>query len=296
MASGSQTCSGNWALLPAQPAKIPRPARVNIQNGICRGWPVASSILTLWVSGSTSWTTSAPLGRVTSMQISRRTAQALVDFLKAERAQAGPEQAQPHQHADVADPVDDERLVGRVAVDLLLVPEADQQVRADADQLPEHEDHEDVARGDQAEHREAKERQIGEKSRITRVVVHVAHRVDVDQGRDERDHEEHHRAQVVDGDAQGNRQAGRRIGGRLPESPSRHCRTRPAACGELRRAPLRHARRRRHVPPSLAAGSACVRIEVALDRVIEETDQGEQAGKADRPGGQVGVITASTAG
>ncbi len=64
------------------------------------------------------------------------------------------------------------------------------------------------ARGDQAEHREAKERQIGEKPRITRVVVHVAHRVDVDQGRDERDHEEHHDAQIVDRNAQGNRQVG----------------------------------------------------------------------------------------
>ena len=143
--------------------------------------------------------------RLTRFKSPGCTAQALVDFLKAERAQAGPEQAQAHQHADVADPVDDERLVGRVAVDFLLVPEADQQVRADADQLPEDEDHEDVARGDQAEHREAKEREIGEEPRITRVVVHVAHRVDVDQGRDERDHEEHDDAQIVDRDSQGNR-------------------------------------------------------------------------------------------
>jgi hypothetical protein len=26
IASGNQVCSGNWALLPMQPAKIPRPA------------------------------------------------------------------------------------------------------------------------------------------------------------------------------------------------------------------------------------------------------------------------------
>ena len=31
IASGNQTCSGNWALLPTQPAKIPRPATVSSQ-------------------------------------------------------------------------------------------------------------------------------------------------------------------------------------------------------------------------------------------------------------------------
>ena len=51
------------------------------------------------------------------LQIARRAAQPLVDFLEVEGAQAGPEQAQAHEHSHVADPVDDERLVGRVAVD-----------------------------------------------------------------------------------------------------------------------------------------------------------------------------------
>ena len=58
MASGSQTWSGNWALLPTQPAKIPRPAIVSIQNGICRGSPGDAVVSTLPVSRSTSWTTS----------------------------------------------------------------------------------------------------------------------------------------------------------------------------------------------------------------------------------------------
>ena len=38
--------------------------------------------------------------------------------------------------------------------------------------------------------------------------MHVAHRIDVDQGRDERDHEEHDDAQIVDRDSQRNRQVG----------------------------------------------------------------------------------------
>ena len=42
IASGSHTCSGNWALFPTQPAKIPSPATVSNQNGICRGNPVIS--------------------------------------------------------------------------------------------------------------------------------------------------------------------------------------------------------------------------------------------------------------
>ena len=58
---------------------------------------------------------------------------------------AAPERHQADDHAEVADAVDDERLVGRVRGALPLDVEADQEVRADADQLPEHEHHRDVA-------------------------------------------------------------------------------------------------------------------------------------------------------
>ena len=67
---------------------------------------------------------------------------------------------QADDHAEVADAVDDERLVGRVRGALALDVEADQEVRADADQFPEHEHHRDVAGDHQAQHAEAEQRQI----------------------------------------------------------------------------------------------------------------------------------------
>ncbi len=84
MASGSQTWSGNWALLPTQPAKIPRPAnRQHPERNLTRqAGRSRRPILTLWLSGSTSWTTSAAAGRRDPIQLARRTAQPLVDLLE----------------------------------------------------------------------------------------------------------------------------------------------------------------------------------------------------------------------
>ncbi len=142
------------------------------------------------------------------VQIARGASEPLIDFLEIERPEGGPENAQAHQHPYVADPVDDERLVRRVAIDLLFVPEADEQVGTKTDQFPEDEDHEQIRRRDQAEHRETEERQIGEELRVARIVVHVADRVPVDQGRDERHHEKHEDAQIVDVDPQGDGEVG----------------------------------------------------------------------------------------
>ena len=150
------------------------------------------------------------VGSDLEIEFSRRSPEPLIDLREVEGTEGGPEDAEPHQHPHVADPVDDEGLVRRVAVRLVLVPEADQEVRANPDQLPEDEDHEDVRRSHEPEHREAEEREIREESRIPRVVVHVAHGIDVDERRDERDHQEHDGRQVVDVDA--NRE-GERLGG-----------------------------------------------------------------------------------
>ena len=96
------------------------------------------------------------------------------------------------------------------AVEALLrsIVKADQEVRADADQLPEHEHHRDVAGDDQAQHAEAEQRQVLEEAveaagavqvmavgqrdfvvgHVVQLVVHVADGVEVDARGDQRDH------------------------------------------------------------------------------------------------------------
>ena len=140
------------------------------------------------------------------------------NIAKRKRAQAGPQRHQPDDHAEVADAVDDERLVRRVRGALALDVEADQEVGANAHQFPEHEHHQDVAGDHQPQHAEAEQRQIleeavkaagpvqmmpvGERDFVVddfmQLVVHVAVSVKVNQGRNQRHHREHQHGQRVD--------------------------------------------------------------------------------------------------
>ena len=238
----------------------------------------------------------AAVGARRDVELARVVAERAVDLIDVEGAQVRPEEAQAEEHPHVADPVDDERLVGRVGVLLVLVPEADQEVGADADELPEDEDHEDVGRRHQAEHREAEEREVREEPRIARIVVHVPHRVDVDQGRDERDHQEHDHGQVVDVDPERDRQvrspgaSDRRRPGASARRvrPSRSSRPRPAGRG-VRPRPCRvrlaFALMGGGTGLGLGGGVAVVREDaLRLGEVGDEADEAQQERQADRPG------------
>ena len=74
-----------------------------------------------------------------------RRPQTAEDVLEVEGADVSPDDQQADDEAGVADAVGDERLVGRVGGAGPLVVEADQQVRADADQLPADEDLEQLS-------------------------------------------------------------------------------------------------------------------------------------------------------
>ena len=76
----------------------------------------------------------------------------------------------------------------------VLEPEADQQVRGQADALPADEQHQQRAAEHQQQHEEQEQVQVGEEARVALVVVHVAGRVDVDQRADAGDDQRHHRA------------------------------------------------------------------------------------------------------
>ena len=115
-----------------------------------------------------------------AVRIGQRRAHALENLLEIEGADVGPEDQQADDEAGVADAVGDERLVGRVRGALPLEVEADQQVRADADQLPAQEHLEEVVRQDQVEHREAEQRQVHEEAAEAAAAVKMAvRRVDL---------------------------------------------------------------------------------------------------------------------
>ena len=188
-----------------------------------------------------------------------------------ERAEGREDQEDAEDEAPVADAVGDERLLAGVRRALLLVPVADQQVRAEADALPAHEHHQEVVPQDEHEHEEAEQVQVAEEARdaAARLVGHVGRRIDVDQRADAGDDEQHHPGQRIEAEAPGHLEAadgavahlqrnrrnplrdddvvGARLGGQrqqLPERDQRQAeRARPSSRTRRRRPALRENER-----------------------------------------------------
>ena len=128
----------------------------------------------------------------------------------------------------------DRRLARRdlawVGVDLV-VPEANQQVRAQAHQLPGHEEQQQVAGEHHQQHRSGEQRDKREEARLALVVRHIAQREQVDAGRGDRHHHQHRRCSRVDIVAHGERgiAAGRRPAECADDVRRRECETPPSA-------------------------------------------------------------------
>ena len=123
------------------------------------------------------------------------------DTLERDRADVGEHHHHRDGKADVADAVDDERLLGRGGRRRLVLPEPDQQVRRQADAFPADVEAQVVVGEHQQQHRREEQVQIREKPTAVRVFGHVADRVDVDQRADAGDqqHEAHRKAGPVAG-------------------------------------------------------------------------------------------------
>ena len=115
------------------------------------------------------------------------------DALERDRTDVGEHHHQRDGKADIADAVDDERLLGRGGGRRLVLPEPDQQVRRQADAFPADVEAQVVVGEHQQQHRREEQVQIREKPTAVRVFGHVADRVDVDQRADAGDqqHEAH---------------------------------------------------------------------------------------------------------
>src|SRR5882724_5379057 len=104
----------------------------------------------------------------------------------------------PEHKTEIANPVDDESLISRDRVGVIVVPKPDQEIGTETHTLPTDEQHKKIISHHQQEHEEDKQVQINEKTNHPFIVPHIAERIDMDQEADAGDDEQHHRGQGID--------------------------------------------------------------------------------------------------
>ena len=118
-----------------------------------------------------------------------------------ERAYLPPDEQDAYQQANIADPGDDKGLLGCFPGLRPLVPEPDQQVRADPHQLPGDVEQQEVVGQHQGEHGGGEEGMDREVPAKARVALHVGQGIDLDHQGHESHQAQHGDGQRVDQDA-----------------------------------------------------------------------------------------------
>ena len=118
-----------------------------------------------------------------------------VEFNGLEHVEAA-EDAQ--RKAEVADAVHHEGLDRGGIGAFTRVPEADEQIGHEPHAFPAKEHLQEIVGGDQHEHGEGEEREIGEEARLMLVMAHVAKGIDMHEGRDGVHHHKHDGGQRID--------------------------------------------------------------------------------------------------
>jgi hypothetical protein len=117
------------------------------------------------------------------------------DGVEVDRAGQIKHRENAERKAEVANAVDDECFDGGGIGFRLVEPEADQEIARQSHALPAEEHLHQIVGRHQHQHGEGEERQIGKEPRPVGVLLHVADGVDVHEGRDGGDHDQHHRGQ-----------------------------------------------------------------------------------------------------
>ncbi len=125
---------------------------------------------------------------------SRGAAEYLVEVHGTERPE---EQSDAQRETDVADAGDDKGLLAGVGSGLLAKVETDQQVRAETHAFPPHEHQGVVGGGDQQQHHEEEKVEVGKETVVAAFVLHVTHRVEMNQEGDDGHRHGHHQGQAV---------------------------------------------------------------------------------------------------
>ena len=136
------------------------------------------------------------LGQQSGKRLSLHRTRAVVVKQQCAGSRKEPDDSQ--QKEDIADARGEKSFLGRRRRRRLLIPEADQQVRGESDDLPAHEQQQQAVRDHHAQHRSGKEREKAEEARKILVVRHVADGVDEDQQANEADHHQHHRRERIE--------------------------------------------------------------------------------------------------
>ena len=118
-------------------------------------------------------------------------------ILDVERAQAVEQKKQADCHGGVAHTGHDEGLSRRAPVHRILVPEADEQITAQADAFPAEIQQQEVVRQQQRHHGGHEQVHVGEEAAVTFVVSHEFRGIEVDQEAHERDHQHHDQRKSV---------------------------------------------------------------------------------------------------
>ena len=98
---------------------------------------------------------------------------------KLDRAHHEEARHNPEREAEIANPIDHERLDRGVIGAAFVIPKADQQIGRDAHPFPADKHLQEVVGGHQRQHGEGEEAQIAEEARAVRVFGHITPAIEV---------------------------------------------------------------------------------------------------------------------
>ena len=126
------------------------------------------------------------------------------DLLENNAPRRKPEKQDAEHETKIPDTIDNERLLAGICGRVFRVVVSDEDVGTHAHEFPKYKHHHEVARQNDAQHREKKEGQATKETRVTFLLPHVAKGISENQSRDGCDHQKHDLAQLVDREADRN--------------------------------------------------------------------------------------------
>ena len=125
------------------------------------------------------------------------------DFAERQRPDAvGPQapkqEKQTQEKTGVTNPVDDKGLFPGAGLFVVRIPKANEQIGAQPDAFPAHEEQQDIIAQHQQQHGGGKEVEIGKIAHHIVVVGHIADGIDVDEKADPGDDHDHGAGQGID--------------------------------------------------------------------------------------------------
>src|SRR5437868_9066438 len=118
------------------------------------------------------------------------------DVVEKDGTSRTPDHENAEHETKIANSISDEGLFSGIGGGIALEPVADEQIGAQADQLPEDEQHHEIVREHDAQHREHEERKGSEITRFAGIVPHVTERINMNKTADAGDKHEHGFAQL----------------------------------------------------------------------------------------------------